>query len=75
MFFLIKPTYIQVLIKNTMLEARIKHKYIFFKGSDLYFNAFYCSDIHKTKYSGCYEIWVKISKNAGGGWQLYPALP
>jgi len=29
-----------------------------------------CWDIHTKKYSGGHEIWVKISKNAAGGWQL-----
>ncbi len=32
--------------------------------------SFAFSDIHTTKYSGGHERFVKMTKNAGGGWQL-----
>ncbi len=47
-----------------MLEARIK-------GVCSLFWCIACSDIHTRKYSGGHEIWLKIIKNAGGGWQLF----
>lgn len=34
------------------------------------FSYFMFTDIPSTKYSGGHEIYVKIMKNAGAGWQL-----
>jgi len=54
-----EPTYIQVLLKKTMLEAGIKLTF-FLKVEVLVFILMYCmyTDIHTTKYSRDHEMLI-----------------
>ncbi len=66
-----KPTYIQVLIKKTMLEARIKQIVLFeSRRTDLYFDVLHVQIFIQRNIPEAMKF-VKISKNAGGGWQLF----
>ncbi len=68
--FFMKPTFIQVLIKKTMLETRIKQIFLFkSRGSVLYFHVLYVQIFIQQNILG--EILVKNIKNAGGGWQSF----
>ncbi len=61
-FFFFKPTYIQLLIEKSMVEAIVK-MFLFFKWR--VWSLFWCtacSDIHMTQCSGGQDIQVKIIK-------------
>jgi len=62
-------------MKFTHIEARIFFFPLFFffllkQRVCSFFWYFACSDVHTTKYSGGHEIFEKMTKNTGGGWQL-----
>jgi len=66
-FFLIKLTHIQLLIKNECMEARIISCF-FFKAEVCFFLFTYCMFRYSyKKYSGGHATFVKMIKN---GWQL-----
>ncbi len=71
-FYVVKlyETYPQVLIKKKYVWSLNKKIFVCLIKSGASVLSFAFSDIHKTKYTGDHERFVKMTKNAGGGWQL-----
>ncbi len=61
-FFFFKPTYIQLLIEKSMVEAIVKMFFFFKWRVWSLFRCTACSDIHTTQCSGGQDIKVKIIK-------------
>ncbi len=66
MLLFMKHTFIQVLIKKTKLEARMRKKLFESRGSDLYFYVLHVQIFIQLTMLGAMTFLMKISKNAGG---------